>query len=197
MADQPAVLGFRVKSGWAVAILVGGTSKAPAVLDRTIVELSDPGVPGTKQPHHEDFGTAQTDASKIRRLTTIIERCAARSIAALVGRHQDTGHHVREAAVVVGSLTDPASITNQHIRAHALEAQLFRRVLEDALRSSGVPSVVFVERDLQTQASERLRRPIAELRPALAAIGRGVKPWRSEDKAAALAAWVLLGAWRR
>lgn len=192
MADRPAVLGFRVKSGWAVAILVGGTAKVPTVLDRAIVELSDPKVPGTKQPHHEDFGTEQTDASKIRRLTTIIEGCAARSIGALVERHQKSGHPVREAAVVVGSLTDPASITNQHIRAHALEAQLFRRVLVDALQSKGLTSEVFVERDLQARASERLRLPVAELMPTLVAIGRGVKPWRAEDKAAAMAAWVLL-----
>jgi hypothetical protein len=101
-----------------------------------------------------------------------------------------------EAAVVVGSLTDPASITNQHIRAHALEAQLFRRVLEDTLRSQGVRSDMFVERDLRARASERLRRPDAELTRILGTMGRDVKPWRSDDKAAALAAWVVLASRR-
>lgn len=192
MVDTPTVLGFRVKSGWAVAVLIGGPATSPAVLDRAVVELSDPTVPETKQPHHEDFGTAQTNAATIRKLTRTIEQCATRSVAALVARHRGNGHHMREAAVVVGSLTDPASITNPHIRAHALEAQLFRGVLENALRENGVPSAVFVERDLSARATERLRRSDADLSRTVAGIGRGLKPWRSEEKHAALAAWVLL-----
>ena len=37
-----ATLGFRVKSGWAVAVLLAGSAESPQVLDRRVVQLCDP-----------------------------------------------------------------------------------------------------------------------------------------------------------
>ena len=42
---QRAMIGFRVKSGWAAAVLVTGPIDAPVVCDATAIELSDPKVP--------------------------------------------------------------------------------------------------------------------------------------------------------
>ena len=187
------VLGFRVKSGWATAVLVRGPASAPEVLDRSRVELSDPAVPATRQPHHAGMGVAQRDSAKVARLTETIRRCAERSIAELVQRHRRAGHHLSRAAIVVGSETDPARITNPHIQAHAYEGQLFRQVVEEAGRSCQIQSVTFVERGLLERAGETLRTPAAELKRALTQLGRGVGgPWRAEEKVAALAAWILL-----
>ena len=73
-------LGFRVKSGFAVAVVLSGTARAPVALARRIVALSDPGVEKTRQPYHDGFGTAQEDANEIARLSRIIQRCARGSV---------------------------------------------------------------------------------------------------------------------
>jgi len=176
-----AWLGCRVKSGWASAVLIDETAAKPKVLDQCRIELSDPRVPETVQPYHAAFGTEQSDARVVRRLTTIVHRCAKRSVADLLARYHEAGHRVGSVAVVVGSVIDPATIANQHIRAHASEGRLFRTALVDAFAAHGVSSTVFVERDLRETLARR-RRQLTEL-------GRGLDgPWRVDEKMAALAA---------
>ena len=56
MAGSRAAVGFAVKSGWAVAVLVSGSGKSPSLADSRRVELSDPAVPAARQPYHEGSG---------------------------------------------------------------------------------------------------------------------------------------------
>src|SRR5439155_1661680 len=121
----------RVKSGWAAAVLITNSPRAPTVLDSRVIELADPDVADARQPYHAGFGTAQTDTTKVSRLVRGVERFASRSVADLLADYRKQ-HHVRNAGVVVSSLTDPASIANQHMRAHASEGRLFRPVLAPA-----------------------------------------------------------------
>ena len=95
------------------------------------------------------------------------------------------------AAVVVGSVIDPATVGNQHIRAHANEGRLFRVVLCDALESRGVKCEVIVEKPLKAAAAKRLARTPAQIARIVVAFGNTLgKPWRGEEKAAAIAAWM-------
>jgi hypothetical protein len=90
-------------------------------------------------------------------------------------------------------VTEPASISNPHIRAHALEGQLFRTALEDASRPLGLPSSVFVERKIYAEAAKTLNRSEEDLKRLLAGLGREKRgPWRSDEKLAALGAWLTL-----
>src|SRR5881409_3427249 len=102
-------LGFRVKSGWATAVLIANAKIAPAVIDSRVIELADPDVAHSRQPYHAGLGTAQTDAAKVARLVRGIERFSRRAISALLDEYR-AEHRVRSAAVVVSSLTDPATI---------------------------------------------------------------------------------------
>jgi hypothetical protein len=191
-ADRAAV-GFRVKSGWATAVLLAGPVQAPQALRRRIVELSDADVPESRQPYHAAMGKLEEDAAKIRQHTTVVRRVAARSVADLLKEFRAAGYLLTGAGLVVGSQIDPASISNPHIRAHALEGQLFRSVLEDALQAHGVSSSVFVERDIYSKAAALLARPEDDLKQALKGLGRSLGgPWRAEEKLAALAAWMTL-----
>jgi hypothetical protein len=191
-SPQTAV-GFRVKSGWATAVLVAGPVRSPRVLDRRRAELSDPAVPASHQPYHAAMGTLQTDGAKVEQLRKVIVQAADRSVAELLHAYRDAGQQVATAALVVGSEIDPERITNPHIRAHALEGRLFRTVLEDALRSGGVPATVVVERDLYARAAQVLGRSEAELKRLATELGRAVGgPWRADEKAAALAACLTL-----
>jgi hypothetical protein len=93
----------------------------------------------------------------------------------------------------VGSTVDPATISNQHIRAHALEGQLFRMVLQEVLSAQGLSCSVVVERRAFAEAAVALALADSELKRRLANLGRETSgPWRAEQKLAALVAWKAL-----
>jgi hypothetical protein len=188
--DQTAV-GFRVKSGWATAVLLTGSVKVPQVRDRRRIELSDATVPATIQPYHAGMGKLQTDEAKIEKLRKIIQRAANQAVLQMVKEYRDNDFQVGAASLVVGSDIDPDRISNPHIRAHALEGRLFRTTLEDALKSCGLPSSVIVERKIYEQAETILKRPASDLKRFVTELGRDVPgPWRADEKTACLAAWL-------
>lgn len=183
-------LGFRVKSGWAAVVLIAKAKKAPAVIDSRLIELADPDVAESWQPYHAGFGTAQTDTAKVARLVRGIERFSRRTIAALIDEYH-AKHKVRSAAVVVASLTDPATIANQHMRAHSSEGRLFRTVLVDGLERCGLRVRVVLEREVYELLGKALRRSPSQAKAGVAALGEGVGRWRAEQKVAAAAAWLV------
>jgi hypothetical protein len=198
-ARPPVALGFRIKSGRAITVAVAGPVAAPAVLLRCQVELCDPGVAATRQPYHDGFGTAQEDPQVVARLTGIVERCANQSIAALL--HDVSNATLQaggspggvRAALVVGSVIDPAAVGNLHIRAHANEGRLFRTVVERALAAHGIESTAIVAGRLPAQAALALKRTDEEIGRVISEFGRTIgRPWRADEKSAATAAWMTL-----
>jgi hypothetical protein len=187
-------IGFRVKSGYAIAVVVDGTAAQPRALAREIVELSDPNVPETRQPHHDGRGVEMEDRREIARRTKIIERCANNSVTSLLNRSARLSTAPPDrAALVVGSVIDPETVGNPHIRAHAYEGQVFRTVLEAALRANRVGCDVIVEKQLATKASAALGRTDLQIQRVMADFGKALgRPWRTEEKAAATAAWMQL-----
>jgi len=192
--DQvPAALGFRVKSGWATAVLLSGPARAPAVAERSEVALSDPAVPQSRQPYHAATGAGQTDRDVLARLIEVVHRCARHSVAQLLDRHRTAGYRLAGAGIVVGSDTPPEGIANPHIRAHACEGRLFCIALEGGLQQCGVTCTVVIERALYPTAATLLSASEASVKQAVTALGRGRFPrWRVNDKAATLAAWLVL-----
>jgi hypothetical protein len=179
-------VGFRIKSGWATTVLLAGPRSAPRVLDRRVTLLADPEDPAARQPYHAGLDTHEAQAARaVKRLVKAVERFAHRSVALLIAEYRAAGHRVRGVGIVVGSVVDPASIANDHIRAHAEEGRLFRVVVERAIRACRLRARVMVEKELYVAA--------APLRRRVAALGEAVEgPWRAEEKAAALAAWRVL-----
>lgn len=190
MSPPSCRLGFRVKSGWAAAVLIAGPRHAPRLIDTRVLELSDPTVAHSRQPYHAGFGTAQTSAAKVTRLITGIERFSRAAIAKLLADY-GAEHRIRSAGVVIASLTDPATIANQHMRAHASEGQLFRRVLVDGLERRGVVVRVVLERDVYALLGKALHTAPAFARARVAALGDNAGRWRAEQKVAAAAAWLI------
>ena len=77
----------------------------------------------------------------------------------------------------------PATISNLHIRAHALEGRLFRTVLAEALEAHGLSCCVVVERRAYAEAALALLREAAELKRVLLSLGRPQSgPWRVGKK---------------
>jgi hypothetical protein len=188
-----AAIGFRVKSGWATAVLVAGSIQSPQVLDRRRIDLCDPAIPESRQPYHAGMGRLETDEAKVARLRQVVLRAANESVTELFKDYRNAGPLVRAVGLVVGSQIDPDRVANPHIRAHALEGRLFRTVLEDTVRSRGLPYSVIVERNAYTYASKILRRSEDDLRRLVAELGRSLgRPWRADEKMASLAAWLAL-----
>jgi hypothetical protein len=188
-----AGLGLRVKSGWAAFVVLQSGEPNPRLVSRGRLELSDPKVPESRQPHHAAFGTEQKDGRIVERLIAIVRRAAEQSVGALLTRCRDAGVAIGAAGLVVGSDVDPASIANPHIRAHASEGRLFGRAAEDALRAAGIPSAIWIEKALYADAARLLGEREPSIRRAVTALGRDQDGgWRAEDKAAALAAWLSL-----
>jgi hypothetical protein len=186
-------LGFRVKSGYAIAVALRGPASAPAVAARLVVELSDPAVPATRQPYHDGFYKQQDDLRELSRLVALVKRCATRSVDALLKDERLAGLRCRGAGVVVGSVIDPQRVGNLHIRAHASEGQLFRTVLVEALTAHQIASDVIVDTALAKSAAKALRRTDAAIARAVAALGKTYGgTWRAEEKAACTAAWLAL-----
>jgi hypothetical protein len=186
-----AAVGFRVKSGWAAAVLLGGPVESPRVLDRRRVDLSDPAEPESRQPYHAGTGALEDSQAKIADRIKVVERATRKSVTQLLEAYREMGCVVRGAALVVGSLSEPEAISNPHIRAHGLEGRLFRTVLEQALGSHGLTCVMIVENRAYAEAAVALSRTEDELKRALTDLGRaGSGPWRADEKLAALAAWL-------
>lgn len=181
-----------------MVVLLAGPTRAPRVLDRRRIELSDPARPRTRQPYHAGFGTAQSSRTVITRLVRIIERRAHRSLKDLLREYAKAGVRSRAAAIVVGSVIDPARIGNPHIRAHALEGALFRRVAVDGLRAERIGSLVVLEREVYASAAHAAGVTQSQMKGLVAELAGQVRGrWRAEEKTAAAAACLVLATRRR
>lgn len=101
------------------------------------------------------------------------------------------GEEIGWAAVVVGSLIEPERLGNTHMRIHAQEGQLFRELVVETLHGRGLQTRVWRDRDLYGLASHALGRSETAIRASLTKAGKDHPgPWRAEQKAAALAAWI-------
>ena len=178
-------VGFTVKSGWTATVLIAGARDGFAVVESRRLEISDPDVPDSRQPYHAGFGTAREAGDELRAVASV-KSFGRRSIARWLRECAKHGK-IRGAGIVVGSLIDPATIANDHIRIHAMEGQLFRGVVIDAAEKAGLRYAVHRERDLFGEAARRLRRSDHSIRAMLTEIGKVVEGgWRAEQNMAAL-----------
>ncbi len=191
MADaNVARIGFRVKTGRAVAVVVTGAASAPHVLLRREIELCDPAVPDSKQPYHAALELPQAEGERIvQRATRAVNAAALRAFDALAAEIAGSKSVLCGVGFVIGTEGDPAKLGNLHVRAHALEGRLFWKALERAASERGIPHVAVVERTAYAQAATALARDPDELRRTMTGLGLAVgRPWGADEKTAALAA---------
>jgi hypothetical protein len=188
-----ATIGLKARTGRAIAVVLRGPIDAPEVVKRTELVLHDPRLPATFQPYHEVMEMPwQESEKKVVPLVRAVEKVAAEALSELVRELQSEGLKVTGVGIAGSADRDLAKIGNFHIRAHAAEGLLFRRVLEFAAKANKLPHRTFIERDLQTRASE-LGFTRAKLDRSLATLGRAIgPPWRTEQRVAATAALLFL-----
>ena len=105
----------------------------------------------------------ETPAADLSRLVRSVKRFGRQSAADVIRDYRLSGHDLRGVGVVVGSLIDPETIANDHIRIHALEGRLFRSVVEEAAVRCRLACSLFRERDLYAAASATFHKSELDL----------------------------------
>jgi hypothetical protein len=175
--------------------MIGGPTALPRFLLRRYIPLVDPDDPEARQPYHvvteqdEERGMAL-----VRQTLKTATTNAARATRDLIDRARGSGYEVGGAIVVLGSLTNPASIRQPHVRAHALEGRLYGDAVQRAVSLSRLAYRVVAERDTVAMAEKTLGHRTTELKATTDRFGRVAgSPWRLQEKVAALAGWMALG----
>ena len=189
-------IGLRAKTARAIAVVLGGPAGAPVVLHKTEIKLMDPKVPATAQPYHVIMDMPGPQWPKaVSKSAQAIERVAAKALAKMIKELEANGNKVTGVGVVGAPDRDLARIGNPHIRAHAGEGILFRRVLEVGAEANRLKWRSFSDRDFDQAAAavvggdySKMKRKVDDLRQSVSA------PWRADEKQAAMAAWVVLHA---
>jgi hypothetical protein len=130
-------------------------------------------------------------ATTVGKAESTIAATAAGALKDLVAGLCDAGVAVSGVGVVGAPERDLAAIASPHIRAHAAEGVLFRRVLETAAAANKLRCERYPEDDLEILAASRLGLPVAAIKSRIAQFGKQMgRPWRADEKAAAIAAWL-------
>ncbi|HEX7721057.1 MAG TPA: hypothetical protein VF397_02790 [Pyrinomonadaceae bacterium] len=187
-------IGLRAKTGRAIAVVLGGPLETPVVLLKTEIKLVDPKVPGTAQPYHEVMDLRWEESQReVRKYAAAIERTAQKALAKLIEEQRTKGLKIAGVGIVGAPDRDLARIGNPHIRAHAGEGVLFRRVLDLAAQSNGLKWQVFSDRNFDETIAAKLGVKHLPVKQSLSDLGRAIPPpWRADEKQAAMAAWFVL-----
>jgi hypothetical protein len=183
-------IGLKIRSGFAVAVVVERLGSEFSVESRQVVALSSEELPQSRFPYHPTVEMpAPRGEETSKAAVAAVRRAAAREMKVFL----EKAGTVECAGIVVGSLVDPKHISNPHIRAHAREGELFRTVVIDALAKANVPCGVLIEKEAYERVATEVSRSADRLRSEIAALGhKRIKPWRTEEKLATLAAcWQL------
>lgn len=150
--------------------------------------------PAVRQPYHEAMDLSWDEAvARVLGPAREIEKEATRRLEALIETLRGAGLIVKSVAIVGAPERNLRAIGSPHIRAHAAEGVLFRRVWQVAAASIGLPSETFGDKGIEACAAARLGLSLENLGAALSRMGRVLgRPWRADEKAAALAAWMAL-----
>ena len=189
-----ACVGLRAKTGRAVAVVLAGPSKTPQPITRTELVLASPDRPSLFQPYHEVMDLPWDRAVlAARKAEQALEAIAAAALGALFAELRARHLTICCVGIVGAPERNLAAIGSPHIRAHAAEGVLFRKVLEAGAAANNLRSVAFPERQLESIAIARLGLSSGALHARLAEFGHQLgRPWRADEKASATAAWLAL-----
>ncbi|HLI66825.1 MAG TPA: hypothetical protein VKU90_10720 [Caulobacteraceae bacterium] len=200
--DRSAVsLGVRTHSahgseegGWATYVVLGGPISDPDILLRGRMQLCDAAIEGSEQPfHHAAPMDLKSGEAFIERCRTSSRDLAGRALEKVISAHGPP----KACCVLTGPerpLPPLRAILASHALQHAAEREFYRDAVRDAAVRKGIATELVIEKALPTLA-ERLPGTAAGRRETLDAYGKLVgSPWRQDEKLAATAAWLALGA---
>jgi predicted DsbA family dithiol-disulfide isomerase len=191
---KTASIGFRSKTGRAIAVALTAGASGPEFIGRWEISLHDPKIPATGQPHHEVMELPWAQAQRaVRPIERRIEKIAAAALAALARELKTRGFGLAAVGVTGSPDRSLEKLGNFHIRAHAAEGILFRRVIETAAEKHKLRWRGFSDRDVLQTAAAELGLREEQVTDMLTGVGRAAgRPWRQDERAASAAAWLVL-----
>jgi hypothetical protein len=192
--SEIACIGLRTKTARAIVVVVAGAEPSLHAVRRAEITLSTPGTPALFQPYHGVMDLPWDQAVVgVRDAERSIAAAATRGLEDLLIELRAGGLDVASVAIVGAPDRKLAGIGSPHIRAHAAEGVLFRQVWQVAAQAVGLPSMAFPEKGIESFTTTRLCMNVGAVRARLAEFGKAVgRPWRADEKAAAMAAWMGL-----
>lgn len=193
-SSERVAIGLRAKTARAIVVVLGGPPNSPTVLLKGEFPLVDPKLPATAQPYHQvmDLPWEQSER-KVRPYVTSLERVATRALMDLIQQMRAGNRKIAGVSILGAPDRDLKRIGNPHIRAHAAEGVLFRRVLATGAEANGLKSQTFSDRNFDEAAAVKLGAKYSRIKQSLSGLKTSVAPpWRNDEKQAAMAAWLML-----
>jgi hypothetical protein len=192
-----AAIGCRAHTGWAALVVVAGGIARPKVVHRDHAELGDPSGRVKRNVYQAARGLELPAAAT---LVEAAERIAAERAADALGRKArnagTVGAAVHSCAVVVGAAAAAVRLESalaSHALAHAAEGRLYQRALLEGAAAIGLEPVPIPMRSIWEQGEAALGVAGDELRQWTEQLRRSLgPPWATDQKLAALAAWIAL-----
>jgi hypothetical protein len=196
---KKAAIGLRAHSGWAALVALAGPSTSPEVIARRRIEIADPGIRGSKQPFHAAEPMEFPDAKAyIEQCFASTGRLAREALQAAMDGLRDRRSEAVGCGIILGSgrtLPTLEAILKSHALIHTAEGEFFRQALLQACEQCGIRVLGVKEKELYARGAAQFRTPVSELERRVQEMGKSVgPPWTQDQKYAALAAWMTLGA---
>lgn len=174
----------------------------PVVLARHRVHLVETFTYEFRQPYHTAKKMAPGEGREfISQMRTEARRLAYRAIRELESRTQEQGVKLTRCGLLLASgrpLPALDRILASHALIHTADGELFRDALLHASGRCGIRDFRVKERELLDRARRAFRLKPAEIMRRVTELGRSLgSPWSQDEKLAALAAWLALGASRK
>ena len=190
-----AAFGLKAHSGWAALVVLGTCDGELQVIERSRLELVEEA--WAKQPYHAAEELSPAEARRVvQRGIAAAKRIALREMRACVKRTRERGFTIRGCGLLVGEPMpnwSVAEILAVHFRMHKAEGVLFRQVLAEAADACDVKLLAIPEKVLLVHAAAVLASSASSLSQKIGVLGKSVgAPWGKDQKAAALAAMIVL-----
>jgi hypothetical protein len=194
---RSAAIGGRMHSGWGA--LVAGSDKAGTIeiIDRRRIVIASSGTPGGNQPYHFAKGLELPEAKKFLEDRFVASKLlASTAIRELADHLRERQFHVAGAAVLLASgrpLPSLDKILSSHPLIHTAEGEFFREVFSKACESLELPVMGFRERIFDEYVQAAFGKAATRVHRQISTLGRSLgPPWTSDQKLAALAAFLVL-----
>jgi hypothetical protein len=188
-----ATVGFRSHSGWAAAVALDGPREAPVVVGRWRVALVDDSLP--RQVFHaaKSLPLPQAEAL-VERVTAAAARTTQEAVERIAAELAGRGCQLVALGVALGTPRQPSTVARilaSHASMHAAEGDLYRDAVLEAAERLDLAAAGVVERDAFEVAAGRFGTTAEALRRRVTELGRPLgAPWGSDQKMAALVAWL-------
>lgn len=184
-------------SGWGAFVALSGNADTPEVIDRRRLVITEPKVPGARQPYHFAQKLGFPEAEKyLANCAAVSQRLALAAVRDAMEELHARNYRVVGSAILLASgrpLPSLSEILASHALIHTAEGEFFRRAVWEACERLQIRVTGVRERELDEQTKAAFGRAAARIQQRIGTLGRSLgPPWTQDQKSAALAALLVL-----